>query len=479
MKTYFSFIFCLALLSVFPHISQAQGEDLLAGECNAVLYESVGRTLKLTFSGGNVQVQESNNRFDPMPTTLTYDPAKAQSRTAIGLDAEKTSNYIIATMLDNGQLFLDIKNVGYRICEYSSPRALPESEQTARIEEMGKRLVGEWEGDRGAYKAIFSESGKLSFDGYGTHKGTFKVVTTGSNIAWMQLKSDDGQDWTGYAVFDADHIADMGVLKSVGQTGVQFKRIGGAAVAAVAAPVEAPPAEVVPVVAEVAPAPVEAAPQLAEKELDYVLLAGTIACYNMRLSDAKQAGTAVAGYLESEGLKAEEYIALEKEHGAKPSVRAAIKEEMELCPTRVLPGMEEAATAEPVVEEVDCTKTPEHEMCKVDCKKTPTDPKCEFNFGKRSYSASYSASGVTGGKIVFNFDKNGKSAGGFISGKVGATAFTISLRGTRDKNNLKLSGSGKNSGTANITLNKTEAKGSFSGTANGRALSFSFTSKTK
>ncbi len=242
-------------------------------------------------------------------------------------------------------------------------------------------------------------------------------------------------------------------------------------------PVPEPPKEE-PKAADPVPAPAEE-PKLTEKELDYVLLAGTIACYNMRLTDTAKAGTAVAGYLESEGLKAEEYIALEKEHGAKPTVRAAIKEEMELCPTRVLPGMEEAAEVEPAVEEVDCAKTPEHEMCKVDCKKTPEDPKCAFNFGKRSYSASYSASGVSGGKIVFNFDKNGKAAGGFVSGKVGTTAFTISLRGTRDKNSIKLSGSGKNSGTASVTLNKKEAKGSFSGTANGRALSFSFTAKAK
>jgi hypothetical protein len=220
---------------------------------------------------------------------------------------------------------------------------------------------------------------------------------------------------------------------------------------------------------------------LTEKELDYVMLAGTVACYNIRVTDAAKASAAIDAYLESEGLKKEEYMALEKEHAGKPAVRAAIKEEMELCPTRMLPGAEEAAVEEPEpsVEDIDCKKTPDHELCKIDCKKTPDHIKCQFNYATRVYMGTYSANGVTGGTITVSMGKDGKLAIANIGGKTGTTPFNISLRGNRDKTNLRLSGTGKNSGTITSTLNKKELKGSFSGTANGRNLSFSFTARTK
>ena len=95
------------------------------------------------------------------------------------------------------------------------------------------------------------------------------------------------------------------------------------------------------------------AEELTDAQKDYASVAATVACYNKRISDGVKANQAIEHYLESEGLTVDEYKQMETEFKGNGDVQKAIKDEMELCPTKVLamPGEGSEETSDDAEEE--------------------------------------------------------------------------------------------------------------------------------
>ncbi len=226
-------------------------------------------------------------------------------------------------------------------------------------------------------------------------------------------------------------------------------------------------------------APAEAAQaKLSEEQLDYVAISGTVACYNKRVAEAAKATAAIEVYLETEGLTLDEYKQLEKKFRGDALVQAAIKSEMDLCDTKVL-AMPETIEKEEALSEAE-TKALEEAVKK----------KLWTYSGKRYKNNAINSGGVSGGRLMFNIQKNGKKASGNFGGKHGGQSFSVGFSGTLSGNTLTMTGGSgsKNSATVKVTFTKKKAKdkdgveyehyrdgsGTFSGTINGRAVSFSF-----
>lgn len=213
---------------------------------------------------------------------------------------------------------------------------------------------------------------------------------------------------------------------------------------------------------------------LSEEQMDYVAISGTVACYNKRVSDADEANKAIEAFLASEGMTLLEYQEMEKKFRGDTSVQGAIKEEMALCDTKVL--------AMPEEDEEDAELTEEE---KKELEEAEKD-KDKWSYSKKVYKGTASKGGVSGGRIVWAFKRNGKNAKGNFTGKIKGQSFALGLSGTRKGNKLTLRGSSgaKNSARVKVTFKKksgkySTARGNFSGKINGRKVSFSFSAKAR
>lgn len=227
--------------------------------------------------------------------------------------------------------------------------------------------------------------------------------------------------------------------------------------------------------------------KLTDEQNDYVAVSATVACYNKRVTDTTKANAAIEGFLESEGMTLDEYKALEKNFRGDTAVQEAIKQEMELCDTKVLAMPEEGDKDEELTDE---EKKALEEAAK----------KREWTYAKKVYkSGTISSDGVSKGRITVAF-KTAKKAKGNFGGRFEGQAFSIGISGTRDGNKITLSGtSGKtNSAKVTLTFNKktskmkdkvtneeydyehySDADGKFSGKINGKSVSFSFSAESK
>lgn len=205
---------------------------------------------------------------------------------------------------------------------------------------------------------------------------------------------------------------------------------------------------------------------LSEEEQDYVLVAGTVACFNTRFK-GDDANRRVLYYLELEGMTLEEYEAQDKKFKGNENVAKGVTNEKAGCDSRVLPappadwkpgGMEEA---------------PE--------KEEPKKP--GWTYRKKKYKGTISGGGVSGGRVNFSISKNQKRASGNISGRHSGRSFTIGFSGSFNKKTGKISGRGssgaKNSGNVNITLKKKTGSGRFTGKINGRNVNINFSVKVR
>jgi len=212
--------------------------------------------------------------------------------------------------------------------------------------------------------------------------------------------------------------------------------------------------------------------------MDYVAVSSIVACYNKRVSEADKAKKAIEGFLDSEGLTLDEYQAMEKNFRGDTAVQDAIKAEMDLCDTKVLAMPEEEVAAEEMTEEEK--KALEE-----------AEKKNEWTYKKKVYKGTVSKGGVSGGRIVVAFTKDGKTAKGNFTGKIKGNSFALGLSGSRKDNKITLKGSSgdKNSATVKLTFKKetdkdgvehySTASGNFDGKINGRDVSFSFTASSK
>ena len=230
-----------------------------------------------------------------------------------------------------------------------------------------------------------------------------------------------------------------------------------------AAPVEEKKPEAAPPVEEKKPEVVEEPPAdapepiaLTEEELEYVELAGTVACYREQTKDPTAQGAEIAYYLvDQQGIALDAYEEKRKTHASKAAIQDAIKAEMELCPSRVL----ERPTAEVEPEKPEKKKDP---------------------YRNRYYKTSVSGSGVTGGMVSFRIKKNGKDVNGTFKGVINKQRFSIQLSGKRKGKKVSLSSTGgKDRGSINVTLNGKKASGKFSGKVRGRNVNVNFTAKAK
>lgn len=231
--------------------------------------------------------------------------------------------------------------------------------------------------------------------------------------------------------------------------------------------------------AETAPAEGADAAKLSEEQLDYVAVSSVVACYNKRVSETDKAKAAIESFLETEGLTLDEYQAMEKKFRGDTGVQEAIKAEMDLCDTKVLAMPEEDdGPAEELTEEEK--KALEE-----------AEKKNEWTYRKKVYKGTVSSGGVSKGRIMIAFTKDGKTAKGNLTGSLQGSGFAVGFKGVRKDNKVTLKGGSGKKNTANVSVtfkketdkegfvHYSSASGKFTGKINGRDVSFSFTAASK
>lgn len=214
------------------------------------------------------------------------------------------------------------------------------------------------------------------------------------------------------------------------------------------------------------------ATELTADELNFVTIASYVSCYNERIPDVNEANAAIEYYLGELGMSLTDYQTKVTQYGSNQTVQDAITKEKEKCPTYVLPMPSGDVDVADDDDDDDAT------VVEVDPNAEPT---------LKLKGKKYKGSGG-GFSIVVSMKKNDKGSASVTGGSGQSTSMGGSATRKDDKITFSVS-SGKNSGSLKCefgdkkvdeeenTYYWKELDCSFSGTVNGKSVSFSTTLK--